>query len=239
MFSRLITRSLACSSVLDVDLVLRRRHVGDGHSLAIGLAMAEHAYRGPDALSGEGGQISPEFYTSLVTQHATVMIFFVIIPILTAAFGNYLIPLMIGAEDMAFPTLNMCSYWMMWPAFLLIGASFLCTAYGAGAGWTSYPPLSILTESSRVAVWLKHNGRWRCLRRYLVDDGFGQLFDHDHSDAGTGHDYVAAADDHLEPVCHGDFASFRVASADRWCDHADDRSFVGHRLLLARTGFGQ
>ncbi|MGN6134263.1 MAG: cbb3-type cytochrome c oxidase subunit I [Aureliella sp.] len=103
---------------------------------------------GPMLFSGEGGQISPEFYTSLVTQHATVMIFFVIIPILTAAFGNYLIPLMIGAEDMAFPTLNMCSYWMMWPAFAFIGASFFVPPFGAGAGWTSYPPLSVLTESS-------------------------------------------------------------------------------------------
>lgn len=103
---------------------------------------------GPMLFSGEGGQISPEFYTSLVTQHATVMIFFVIIPILTAAFGNYLIPLMIGAEDMAFPTLNMCSYWVMWPAFAMIGTSFFIPPFGAGAGWTSYPPLSVLTESS-------------------------------------------------------------------------------------------
>lgn len=103
---------------------------------------------GPMLFSGEGGQISPEFYTSLVTQHATVMIFFVIIPILTAAFGNFLIPLMIGAEDMAFPTLNMLSYWMMWPAFILIGCSFFMPPYGAGAGWTSYPPLSVLAESS-------------------------------------------------------------------------------------------
>ncbi len=61
------------------------------------------------------GQISPEFYTTLFTMHATVMIFFVIIPILAGAFGNYLIPLMIGADDMAFPTLNMMSYWFMWP----------------------------------------------------------------------------------------------------------------------------
>src|ERR671939_35519 len=79
---------------------------------------------GPMLFSGEGGQISPEFYTTLFTMHATVMIFFVIIPILAGAFGNFLIPLMIGADDMAFPTLNMLSYWFMWPAFLCIGASF-------------------------------------------------------------------------------------------------------------------
>ena len=69
----------------------------------------------------EGGQMSPEFYTMLFTMHATVMIFLVIIPILAGAFGNFLIPLMIGADDMAFPTLNMLSYWFMWTAFLAFG----------------------------------------------------------------------------------------------------------------------
>lgn len=93
-------------------------------------------------LFSEEGQISPEFYTTLFTMHATVMIFFVIIPILAGAFGNFLIPLMIGAEDMAFPTLNMLSYWVMWPAFICIGLSFFAPPYGAGAGWTSYPTLA-------------------------------------------------------------------------------------------------
>ncbi|MGC6450553.1 MAG: cytochrome c oxidase subunit I [Pirellulaceae bacterium] len=98
--------------------------------------------------SAEGGQISPEFYTTLFTMHATVMIFFVIIPILAGAFGNYLIPLMIGADDMAFPTLNMLSYWFMWPAFICIGISFLTPPYGAGGGWTSYPPLSAVRAAA-------------------------------------------------------------------------------------------
>src|SRR5262245_25829149 len=98
--------------------------------------------------SAEGGQIAPEFYTTLFTMHATVMIFFVIIPILAGAFGNYLIPLMIGADDMAFPTLNMLSYWFMWPAFILIGGSFFAPGNGAAGGWTSYPPLSVVTEAA-------------------------------------------------------------------------------------------
>ena len=98
--------------------------------------------------SGNGGQISPEFYTTLFTMHATVMIFFVIIPILAGAFGNYLIPLMVGADDMAFPTLNMMSYWFMWPAFICIGSSFFAPGNGAGGGWTSYPPLSAVPEAA-------------------------------------------------------------------------------------------
>src|SRR5687768_14588726 len=96
----------------------------------------------------EGGQIPPEAYTMLVTMHATVMIFFVIIPILAGAFGNFLIPLMVGADDMAFPTLNMLSYWFMWPAFIVMGASFFVEGGAAQAGWTSYPPLSALAESA-------------------------------------------------------------------------------------------
>jgi cytochrome c oxidase subunit 1 len=66
---------------------------------------------------------------------------------------------MIGADDMAFPTLNMLSYWFMWPAFLLIGASFFTPPYGAGGGWTSYPPLSALPSAapgsqSAQTLWL-------------------------------------------------------------------------------------
>src|SRR6185369_4940653 len=81
------------------------------------------------------------------------MIFLVIIPILAGAFGNFLIPLMIGADDMAFPTLNMLSYWFMWPAFLAMGASFFVAGGAAKAGWTSYPPLT-LTDHSGQTLWL-------------------------------------------------------------------------------------
>ena len=125
-----------------------------GGVLALGIRLqlawpwTEMPVIGPMLFSGSGGQISPEFYTTLFTMHATVMIFFVIIPILSGAFGNYLIPLMIGADDMAFPTLNMLSYWFMWPAFLLIGGSFFAPGNGAGAGWTSYPPLSAMVEAA-------------------------------------------------------------------------------------------
>lgn len=97
--------------------------------------------------------MSPNFYTMLFTMHATIMIFFVIIPILAGAFGNFLIPLMIGAEDMAFPRLNMMSYWFMWPAFGCIILSFFMPGYGAAAGWTSYPPLSVLNGDAQ-SLWL-------------------------------------------------------------------------------------
>lgn len=97
---------------------------------------------GPLLFAGQGGAVSPEFYTMLFTMHATVMIFLVIIPILAGAFGNFLIPLQIGADDMAFPTLNMLSYWFMWPAIGLFITSFFVEGGAAAAGWTSYPTLS-------------------------------------------------------------------------------------------------
>src|SRR5262245_21913557 len=89
-----------------------------------------------------GGQMPPEFYNKLFTMHASVMIFFVIIPLLTGAFGNFLIPLMIGARDMAFPKLNMLSYWAMPFAMIFILYSFWVEGGAPEAGWTSYPNLS-------------------------------------------------------------------------------------------------
>ncbi len=103
--------------------------------------------------SAEGGQIAPETYTMLFTMHATVMIFLVIIPILAGAFGNFLIPLMIGADDMAFPTLNMLSYWFMWPAFIAFGCSFFAAGGAPNSGWTVYAPLS-LTGGNAQTYWL-------------------------------------------------------------------------------------
>src|SRR5205823_10690720 len=91
----------------------------------------------------------PDVYNMLFTMHASVMIFFVIIPLLTGAFGNFLIPLMIGARDMAFPKLNMMSYWFMWPAFAIILMSFFVPGGAAASGWTSYPTIARLTMPAR------------------------------------------------------------------------------------------
>jgi len=103
--------------------------------------------------TAEGGQIAPETYTMLVTMHATIMIFFVIIPVLAGAFGNFLIPLMIGADDMAVPVLNMLSYWFMWPAFIAMGASFFVEGGASAGGWTAYPPFA-LTQGDGHFLWL-------------------------------------------------------------------------------------
>jgi cytochrome c oxidase subunit I len=89
-----------------------------------------------------GGVVPPEFYTALVTMHGTIMVFFVAMPILLGGFGNFLLPIMVGADDMAFPRLNMLSVWTLFVASCILMASFFVPGGAAAGGWTAYPPLS-------------------------------------------------------------------------------------------------
>ncbi|HKY33858.1 MAG TPA: cbb3-type cytochrome c oxidase subunit I [Candidatus Polarisedimenticolia bacterium] len=97
-----------------------------------------------------GGVMSPSLYNASFTMHATIMIFFVVMPILVGAFGNFLIPLMIGARDMAFPVLNMLSFWVALLAGIIMIAGFLVPGGHAAAGWTSYAPLSSVAAYTGV-----------------------------------------------------------------------------------------
>jgi cytochrome c oxidase subunit 1 len=100
-----------------------------------------------------GGQMLPEYYNSLFTMHATIMIFFAIMPILIGAFGNFVVPIQIGARDMAFPKLNMMSFWVAVPAAVVIIWSFFVTGGAAAGGWTSYAPLSAIQPRGQT-LWL-------------------------------------------------------------------------------------
>lgn len=88
------------------------------------------------------GIIPPETYNMLFTMHATIMIFFAVMPIMIGCFGNFLIPLMIGARDMAFPVLNMLSFWVGVVAGVVMLAGFFVPGGHAASGWTAYAPLS-------------------------------------------------------------------------------------------------
>src|SRR5450631_2796517 len=127
------------------------------------------------------GEIKPEFYLSLVTMHGTIMVFFVLTTAPQGGFGNYFLPIQIGAEDMAFPVLNMLSFWVTLVGFLvLLSAIFaegnatvggwvskLGESFAAGSGtvgpiggWTGYPPLSALGkvagpgQGAGVNLWI-------------------------------------------------------------------------------------
>ena len=106
-----------------------------------------------------GGRIQPEFYYSLVTMHGTVLIFFVLTAGLSGTFANFLIPLQIGARDMASPFLNMLSYWFFFAASVVMLSSLFVQTGPASGGWTVYPPLSALgqaSEGSKIGMdlWL-------------------------------------------------------------------------------------
>jgi cytochrome c oxidase subunit 1 len=92
----------------------------------------------------EGGRIKADFYLALVTIHGTIMVFFVLTAGLSGTFSNLLIPLQLGARDMASPFLNMLSYWFFLVACVVMMASFFVQTGPASAGWTVYPPLSAL-----------------------------------------------------------------------------------------------
>ena len=93
-------------------------------------------------LHPDGRFLGGEQYNQVYSMHGSAMVWLVIIPLVTGGFGNFIMPLMIGARDVAFPWLNMASFWMFPPAGLLLFGSFLIGA--PDAGWTEYPPISLL-----------------------------------------------------------------------------------------------
>src|SRR5438552_890860 len=101
-------------------------------------------------IMGWKGGMPSDFYTMAFSMHASIMIFFVIIVLLVGTFGNYLIPLKIGAGDMAFPFLNGLAFWSALPAGTIMLTGFTLAGGAAAAGWTSYPPLSALNLNPGV-----------------------------------------------------------------------------------------
>jgi len=105
------------------------------------------------------GKLDPEFYLALVTMHGTIMVFFVLTAGLSGTFSNYLIPLQIGARDMASGFMNMLSYWFFFLSSVVMFISLFLETGPAGGGWTVYPPLSALPQAIKgsglgMTMWL-------------------------------------------------------------------------------------
>jgi cytochrome c oxidase subunit 1 len=96
----------------------------------------------PSTIVSDDGALIPGGYNMLVTMHGTILVFFVAMPVLIGVFGNFLIPLKIGAGDMAFPTLNEISYWLFSISGVIMLASLFAPGGAPGTGWTAYAPLS-------------------------------------------------------------------------------------------------
>ena len=126
------------------------------------LAWPEHSFSLIEAFLGnhqDDGVMSPDIYLALVTIHGTIMVFFVLTAGLSGTFSNLLIPLQIGARDMASGFLNMISYWLFFLSSLVMLVSLFVEAGPASAGWTVYPPLSALPQAipgsgAGMTLWL-------------------------------------------------------------------------------------
>ena len=142
--------------------VIARQYMVTGFFMAIVGGLLSYVIRMQLAEPGMDvpgyGMVGPQQYNAMVTMHGTIMIFWVAMPLLLAALGNFTIPLMIGARDMAFPRLNMLSYWIFFLSTVILLVSFFVPGGAAAGGWTSYPPLSDTAAYSGgqwgVTLWI-------------------------------------------------------------------------------------
>ncbi len=126
--------------------IIAMQYLFTGMFMAIIGGFFAYAFRMQLAFPGSSipgfGTMAPGQYNVLVTNHGTIMIFWVAMPVLIAAFGNYLIPLMIGCDDMVFPRINRLSFQIFFISAIVLLASFLVPGGAFGGAWTAYPPLS-------------------------------------------------------------------------------------------------
>ena len=124
-------------------MMMRWQLAFPGQSLpVIGNALGN--FFGPGSMPD--GKMTPEFYNSLGAMHGTIMIFLGVVPVAFAAFGNFVVPLQIGAPDMTFPKINAASFWSFLAGGLVMLSSFFVPGGAAKGGWTSYTPLSVIAD---------------------------------------------------------------------------------------------
>ena len=183
------------------------------------------------------GKMTPEFYNSLGAMHGTIMIFLGIVPLAFAAFGNFVVPLQIGAPDMTFPKINMASYWAFFVGGVIMLMSFFVPGGAAKGGWTSYTPLAVIADNGPD---LRH--RFSTAKPladrvhspdHLVTAGRGEFHRHDHSTPRQRDDLDAAAVLRLGAICDGVPAPARLPAAGIRDRDATDGSGRGHELFPA------
>jgi cytochrome c oxidase subunit I len=122
-----------------------------------------------------GDLMTPEYYLQLMTMHGTIMVFFVLTTAPFAAFGNFFLPIQVGAEDMPFPRFNMMSFWVTFAAFLVLIASFFVSDGPTLGGWTQYAPLNAVGpvsgpgQGTGVILWAS------CIALFCVGQLLGAL----------------------------------------------------------------
>ncbi len=132
-----------CAGIIGgtLSVVMRMELQEPGIQIFHGLAAMVYGFEGDAAIDG-----GKHMFNVFTTAHALIMIFFMVMPALIGGFANWMVPIMIGAPDMAFPRMNNISFWLIIPAFLLVLLSMFVEGpaggYGAGGGWTIYPPFS-------------------------------------------------------------------------------------------------
>ncbi|HEY0369403.1 MAG TPA: cbb3-type cytochrome c oxidase subunit I [Chthoniobacterales bacterium] len=131
-------------------MLMRWQLAFPGHSLP-GIGTAIGRILGNDSMPG--GKMTPDFYNSLGAMHGTIMIFLGVVPVAFAAFGNFVVPLQIGAPDMTFPKINMASFWAFVVGGIIMIASFFVPGGAAKGGWTSYTPLSVIADKGPNYDW--------------------------------------------------------------------------------------
>ena len=107
-----------------------------------------------------GGIVSPELYNMFGAMHGTIMVFLGVVPLGFAAFGNYIMPLQIGAVDMAFPKLNAWSYWLFFIGGLMMMLSFFLPTGAAQVGWTNYSPLATTAQIDVKDLFWTGQSQW-------------------------------------------------------------------------------
>jgi cytochrome c oxidase subunit 1 len=142
--------------------IIAMQYLFTGMAMAVIGGLMAYAFRMQLAFPGMSvpgyGVVSPHEYNALVTNHGSIMIFWVAMPVLIAAFGNFCIPLMIGADDMVFPRVNRLSYQIFLLSVIVLLSSFFVENGGFGGAWTAYPPLSAIEEYNLTrlgsSLWL-------------------------------------------------------------------------------------